>query len=102
MALKIAVAGKTQAADDAHDSSGVSVQALGHGAHTEKDVFARMFENRANNLLALGAEEFDALRERRSRGLQGERVIVSWRQRIAQNAQHVNCTSITWLVTHEW
>jgi hypothetical protein len=61
MALKIAVTGESQAADDAHDCSGVGLKALGHGADTEEDVLARMLENRANNLLALGAKEFDAL-----------------------------------------
>jgi len=71
MALKVAVAGKTEAADDANDGGGVSLEALGHRADTEEDVVARVLENRANNLLALGAEEFDALRERRSRGLRG-------------------------------
>src|SRR5580704_11167987 len=69
VALKIAVAGKTEAADDANDGGGVGVKALGHGANAQEDVIARMLENGPDNFLALGAEEFDALRERRSRGL---------------------------------
>ena len=71
MALKIAVTGESQAADDAHDCSGVGLKALGHSADTEEDVLARMLENRANNLLALDAEELYALRKRRSRRLRG-------------------------------
>jgi hypothetical protein len=69
MALKITVAGKTEAADDPNDRGGVSFEALGHGADTKENVLTGMLKNRANNLLALGAKEFDALRERRSRGL---------------------------------
>ena len=71
MALKVAVAVKTEAADDANDGGGVGLEALGHGADAQEDVVARMLENRTNDLLALGAEEFDALRERRSRDLRG-------------------------------
>jgi hypothetical protein len=71
MALKVAIAGKTEATNDANDRGRVSFEALGHGADTQKDVVARVLENRANNLLALGAKEFDALRERRSRDLRG-------------------------------
>jgi hypothetical protein len=69
MALKVAVAGKTEAANDTNNGGGVGLETLGHGAHAEEDVIARMFENRADNFLALGAEQFDALRQRRSRGL---------------------------------
>jgi hypothetical protein len=71
MALKVAIAGKTEAADDANDSGGIGFEALGHGADAKKDIIAGMLKNRANNLLALGAEQFDALREGRSRGLRG-------------------------------
>src|SRR5579863_1411269 len=71
MALKIAVALEAEAADDANDCGGIGFEALGHGAHAEKNVVARMLEYRPNDFLALGAEEFNALRERRSRCLRG-------------------------------
>src|SRR5208282_2501603 len=69
MALKVAVAFEAEASNDANDGGGIGMQALGHGAHAEQNVVARMLENGADDFLALGAEEFDALRERRSRSL---------------------------------
>jgi hypothetical protein len=62
VALEVAESGKSEAADDANDRGGVGVKALGHGAHAEENVFAWMLKNRADKFLALGAEQFDALR----------------------------------------
>jgi hypothetical protein len=61
--LKFAVTSKAKTANDAHNRGWVGVQALGHGADAEKDVFAGMLENGANDLLALGAEMVDAFRK---------------------------------------
>ena len=69
MALKIAIAGETETANDANDGSGVGFKTLGHRTHAEEDVVARVLENRANNFLALGAEEFNALGKRGGRDL---------------------------------
>lgn len=62
MALKITVAGETEAADDANDGSGVGVKAHGHSAHAEENVIAGVLQDGADDLLAFGAEELDALR----------------------------------------
>src|SRR6266404_2083898 len=73
MMLELAVTSEAEAADDAHDGSGVGAQALGHGAHAQQDVFARLLQDGADNLLAFCAESFDAFRKVDRRPRSGKR-----------------------------
>src|SRR5438270_12160482 len=61
MALKFPIAAEAQPAHDSNDRCRIGLQALGHRAHAEQHVFARMLENWADNLLALDAKLLDAL-----------------------------------------
>src|SRR5690242_21914052 len=60
MALKFAVATKAEAAHNPHDGCRIGVQPLRHCAHAEQHVFARMLDDRADNLLPLDAQLLDA------------------------------------------
>src|SRR6266852_704513 len=73
MMLEFAVTSEAEAAHDAHDGGGVGAQALGHGAHAQQDVFARLLQDGADNLLAFCAELFDAFRKVDRRWLSGKR-----------------------------
>src|SRR6266478_6730841 len=73
MMLELAVASEAEAADDAHDGSGVGAQALGHGAHAQQDIFARLLQDGADNLLAFCAELFDTFRKVDRRPRSGKR-----------------------------
>ena len=66
MALEFTVAVEAESAHDADDGGRVGMKTLGHRAYAEQHVVARMLEYRPDNLLAFGAEVFDALRQRRS------------------------------------
>src|SRR6266404_1844809 len=73
MMLELAVTSEAEAADDAHDGSGVGAQALGHGAHAQQDVFARLLQDGTDNLLAFCAELLDAFRKVDRRPRTGKR-----------------------------
>src|SRR5437899_8679516 len=68
MTLKLAVAPKSEPADDAHDRRGISLKARRHRPHAEENIFARVLQDRPDNFLALDAEFIDALSEMRGSG----------------------------------
>jgi hypothetical protein len=63
MVLEIAVAGKTESTDDSNNGRGIRLETLGHGAHAEQHVLARVLEDRPDDFLPLDAELVNALRE---------------------------------------
>ena len=68
VALEMPITGEAKTPDDADDRRRVGLKTLGNGADAEKDILAGMFEDRADDLLALGAQLVDAFREIRNHG----------------------------------
>jgi hypothetical protein len=69
MTLKLTVAAKPEATDDADDRCGIRPKARRHGAHTEEHVFTRVLQYRPDDFLAFNAEVIDALSEIRRGGV---------------------------------
>src|SRR2546425_553116 len=68
VALEIPIAGEAKTPDNADDRRRIGLKTLSNGTDAEKDILAGMFEDRANDLLALGAQLVDALRKIRNGG----------------------------------
>lgn len=63
MMLELAIAFKTESMNDADDGGRVALETRGKSAHAQKDIVARMLEDRANNFLALFIELIDTLKQ---------------------------------------
>jgi hypothetical protein len=63
MMLELAVAAETESLDDAYDGGWIRFELLRHGAHAQQNVFPRVLQDRANDLLTFYREFFNGLRE---------------------------------------
>ena len=61
--LKVFVGRKPKPLDDPNGRGGIRTQPVRQGPHTQQDIRPRIFQHRANDLLALGTQMFEFVRQ---------------------------------------